>query len=375
MKKILLLGSGELGKELVISLKRLGCHVRACDSYDNAPAQQVTDSRAVIDMLDGEQVMREILDYKPDLIVPEIEAIRTEVLVEAEEKGFTVIPSARAVNLTMNRDHIRDRAHELGLKTAKFEYAESLADLKDVTQKLGFPLVVKPVMSSSGKGQSLISDKLDVEQAWSYAVSGMRGDRKRVIAEEFIDFDYEITLLTIKQNNAPTIFCKSIGHHQERGDYQYSWQPSQASESVEKKAQEMAKIITDDLGGVGIFGVEFFIRGHDVIFSELSPRPHDTGLVTLFTQSLSEFDLHARAILGYPIYKDFFEKEGASHVVLAAEEKNDFTIKGVEQAMKEKLVDVRVFGKPNTRKYRRMAVVLGPNVDTVKKAAGSIEII
>ncbi len=375
MKKILLLGSGELGKELVISLKRLGCHVRACDSYDNAPAQQVTDSRAVIDMLDGEQVMREILDYKPDLIVPEIEAIRTEVLVEAEEKGFTVIPSARAVNLTMNRDHIRDRAHELGLKTAKFEYAESLADLKDVTQKLGFPLVVKPVMSSSGKGQSLISDKLDVEQAWSYAVSGMRGDRKRVIAEEFIDFDYEITLLTIKQNNAPTIFCKSIGHHQERGDYQYSWQPSQASESVEKKAQEMAKIITDDLGGVGIFGVEFFIRGHDVIFSELSPRPHDTGLVTLFTQSLSEFDLHARAILGYPIYKDFFEKGGASHVVLAAEEKNDFSIKGLDQAMRENLVDVRVFGKPNTRKYRRMAVVLGPDVDTVKKAAGSIEII
>ena len=375
MKKVLLLGSGELGKELVISLKRLGCHVRACDSYDNAPAQQVTDSRSVIDMLDGEQVMKEILDYNPDLIVPEIEAIRTEVLIEAEEKGFTVIPSARAVNLTMNRDHIRDRAYELGLKTAKFEYAESLNDLKDVSEKIGFPLVIKPVMSSSGKGQSLVSDKANIEKAWDYAVSGMRGDRKRVIAEEFIDFDYEITLLTIKQRNAPTIFCKSIGHYQERGDYQFSWQPSQASEKIEKKAQDMAKIITNDLGGVGVFGVEFFIQGDEVVFSELSPRPHDTGLVTLFTQSLSEFDLHARAILGYPIYQNFFEKKGASHVVLANSEKDDFIFKGLELAMKEPQVDVRVFGKPTTRKYRRMAVVLGPNVDTVKKAAGSIEII
>lgn len=375
MKKVLLLGSGELGKELVISLKRLGCNVRACDSYDNAPAQQVTDSRRVINMLDGDQVLREINEYQPDLIVPEIEAIRTEALIEAEEKGYTVIPSARAVNLTMNRDHIRDRAYELGLKTARFQYAESLNELIQVSKEVGFPFVIKPVMSSSGKGQSLVTDNNDIEDAWSYAVSGMRGDRKRVIVEEFIDFDYEITLLTVKQHNAATVFCKSIGHHQERGDYQFSWQPSEASNVIEKKACEMAKIITNDLGGVGLFGVEFFIRGEEVIFSELSPRPHDTGMVTLFTQSLSQFDLHARAILGYPIPKDFFQKEGASHVVLAAHESDDFSIEGIDTALKGPEIDVRVFGKPRIRKFRRMAVVLGPNLELVKKAANSIRVV
>ena len=384
-KKILLLGSGELGREFVISAKRLGCHVIACDSYANAPAMQVADDSHVFDMLDGEALSKAIDFYAPDLIVPEIEAIRTEVLLEKESEGYTVVPSARAVNLTMNRDRIRDRARELGLRTADFCYAESKQEAIVGTGSIGFPCVMKPVMSSSGKGQSVIHSPFDVEKAWNYAISNMRGDRPRVIIEEFIEFDYEITLLTVKQHDGETLFCPPIGHVQERGDYQYSWQPA-TNENVtghknivESIAQQMAKTITDDLGGAGIFGVEFFIVSNgdetEVIFSELSPRPHDTGMVTLYTQNLSEFDLHARAILGLPIPSIEMVREGASHVVLAHTESSSFRIEGIEDALRIAGVDVRVFGKPTTRKNRRMAVVLAPNKQTAAVAANCIKVV
>ena len=383
MKSILLLGSGELGKEFTISAKRLGCHVVACDSYLGAPAMQVADGHQVFDMLDGEMLGRVIDTYKPDLIVPEVEAIRTEVLLEKEAQGYTVVPTARATNLTMNRDRIRDRAVELGLRTAKFEYAEDLETLQSACRRIGFPCVVKPVMSSSGKGQSVINEERDVDAAWKYAVSGMRGDRQRVIVEEFIDFDLELTLLTVKQHDGPTLFCPPIGHYQERGDYQYSWQPALeqtfTGHIIETHAQEMAKIITDDLGGAGIFGVEFFVKtkgnSPEVIFSELSPRPHDTGMVTMFTQNLSEFDLHARAILGLPIGEIKLVRPGASHVVLAHETTHEFIISGINDALKIPDVDVRVFGKPTTRPYRRMAVVLAPSLDIAKEAASKISVI
>ena len=383
MKRILLLGSGELGKEFTISAKRLGHWVTACDSYHRAPAMQVADASEVFDMLDSDVLGRVIDTYKPDLIVPEVEAIRTEVLLEKEAQGYTVVPTARATNLTMNRDRIRDRAVELGLRTAKFEYAEDLETLQSACRRIGFPCVVKPVMSSSGKGQSVINEERDVDAAWKYAVSGMRGDRQRVIVEEFIDFDLELTLLTVKQHNGPTLFCPPIGHYQERGDYQYSWQPALeqtfTGHIIETHAQEMAKIITDDLGGAGIFGVEFFVttKGNspEVIFSELSPRPHDTGMVTMFTQNLSEFDLHARAILGLPIGEIKLVRPGASHVVLAHETTHEFIISGINDALKIPDVDVRVFGKPTTRPYRRMAVVLAPSLDIAKEAASKISVI
>ena len=383
MKRILLLGSGELGKEFAISAKRLGHWVTACDSYHRAPAMQVADASEVFDMLDGEMLGRVIDTHKPDLIVPEVEAIRTEVLLEKEAQGYKVVPTARATNLTMNRDRIRDRAVELGLRTAKFEYAEDLETLQSACRRIGFPCVVKPVMSSSGKGQSVIDEEREVDAAWKYAVSGMRGDRQRVIVEEFIDFDLELTLLTIKQHEGPTLFCPPIGHYQERGDYQYSWQPALeqtfTGHIIETHAQEMAKIITDDLGGAGIFGVEFFVRtkgnSPEVIFSELSPRPHDTGMVTMFTQNLSEFDLHARAILGLPIGEIKLVRPGASHVVLAHETTHEFIISGINEALKIPDVDVRVFGKPTTRPYRRMAVVLAPSLEIAKEAASKISII
>ena len=372
--KIMLLGSGELGKELTISLKRLGHYVIACDNYNKAPAMQVADERDVFDMLDATLLKQRIEFFKPDYIVPEVEAIRTETLLEAEKNGYTVVPSARAVNLTMNRDRIRDRAAELGLRTAKFEYAENLDELKISAKNIGFPVVVKPVMSSSGKGQSICKKIGDANKCWEYAISNMRGDRQRVIVEEFIEFDYEITLLTIRDKKGYTEFCPPIGHVQERGDYQYSWQPHEMSDSLLKDAKEMAKTITEDLGGAGIFGVEFFVRGDEVIFSELSPRPHDTGMVTLLTQNLSEFDLHARAFLGLPWPNiKLTQPEGASHVVLSKIECEDFEIKGVDRAL-EIADDVRVFGKPTTRKNRRMAVVLARNVGVAKTAAEHIKI-
>ena len=360
--KILLLGSGELGREFVIAAKRLGCHVIACDSYAHAPAMQVADAAEVFSMLDGAALGAAIEKHQPDFIVPEIEAIRTEVLADYEAKGFTVVPSARAAQLTMNRDAIRDlAASELGLTTSRYLYAESREDLHASVAQLGLPLVVKPVMSSSGKGQSTIRTEADIDASWDYAAAGMRGDRLRVIAEQFIDFDYEITLLTIRARDG-VHFCPPIGHRQERGDYRESWQPAAMSAAALKSAQDMAAKVVDALGGYGLFGVEFFVKGDAVIFSELSPRPHDTGMVTLVSQTLTEFDLHARAILGLPIPQISLLGASASAVVLADREVEDFTITGLADALglgsNEAFVDARIFGKPVTRPYRRMAVTL-----------------
>jgi len=367
MKKILLLGSGELGKEFVISAKRLGCYVVACDSYAGAPAMQVADESCVFNMLEEAPLRAAIAQHQPDLIVPEIEAIRTEVLLEVEQEGFEVIPSARAANLTMNRDRIRDVAVGLGVRTAKFSYAESAQELLAQAEAIGFPVVIKPVMSSSGKGQSVAKTAADIPTCWDYACQGMRGDRKKVIVEEFIAFDFEITLLTIRQRSGPTLFCAPIGHVQERGDYQYSWQPQPMAPAYLKAAQDMAEKVTSDLGGAGLFGVEFFVTNNEVIFSELSPRPHDTGMVTLISQNLSEFDLHARAILGLPI-PQIDTVEGASAVVLATQNGTAPTFTGVAEALSEPGVDVRLFGKPTTRPYRRMAVALAKNSDALARA-------
>ncbi|WP_341686225.1 formate-dependent phosphoribosylglycinamide formyltransferase [Limnohabitans sp.] len=367
MKKILLLGSGELGKEFVISAKRLGCHVVACDSYAGAPAMQVADQHEVFSMLDEAALRAAIAKHQPDLIVPEIEAIRTEVLLDVEKEGFEVIPSARAANLTMNRDRIRDVAVGLGVRTARFAYAESSDGLLAEARAIGFPVVIKPVMSSSGKGQSVAKTEADIQASWDYACAGMRGDRQKVIVEEFIAFDYEITLLTVRQRKGPTLYCPPIGHVQERGDYQYSWQPQAMKPEFLQAAQAMADKVTADLGGAGIFGVEFFVTQDEVIFSELSPRPHDTGMVTLISQNLSEFDLHARAVLGLPI--PLIEAvEGASAVVLAEGAGNNPTFTGVEDALSEPGVDVRIFGKPTTRPYRRMAVALAKGPDALARA-------
>ena len=373
MAIIVLLGSGELGKEFVISAKRLGHFVIAVDSYDDAPAMQVADRRNVIDMLDPEK-LREVLSFwRPDYIVPEIEAIATEVLYEYD-RTCIVVPSSRAVNLTMNRDRIRDRAAELGLKTAKFTYADTQEQYFAAVSEIGFPCVVKPVMSSSGKGQSIIHNDEDAATAWSYAMDNMRGDRKKVIVEEFINFSSEFTLLTIKQYNAPTLFCEPIGHYQERGDYQYSWQPAYIGNSVEQ-AKEMAKIITDDLGGVGLFGVEFFMTKDGPIFSELSPRPHDTGMVTLQTQRYNQFDLHLRAITGMPIRQEHLICDvGASAVILADGDIEDAYVSGVEDAMALDFIDVRIFGKKVGRKNRRMGVVLGKDLTMTRKAATLIKV-
>lgn len=367
MKKILLLGSGELGKEFVISAKRLGCYVVACDSYAGAPAMQVADEQAVFSMLDEAALRAAIAQHQPDLIVPEIEAIRTEVLLDVEQQGFEVIPSARAANLTMNRDRIRDVAVGLGVRTAKFNYAQSAQELLAQATHIGFPVVIKPVMSSSGKGQSLAKSAADVQASWDYACQGMRGDRQKVIVEEFIHFECEITLLTIRQRNGTTVFCPPIGHVQERGDYQYSWQPQAMNMAHLKAAQDMAEKVTADLGGAGLFGVEFFITRNEVIFSELSPRPHDTGMVTLISQNLSEFDLHARAVLGLPI-PNIESWEGASAVVLATSEGSNPSYSGVAEALSEPGVDVRIFGKPTTRSYRRMAVALAKGDNALARA-------
>ncbi|HJQ57159.1 MAG TPA: formate-dependent phosphoribosylglycinamide formyltransferase [Vineibacter sp.] len=360
--KILLLGSGELGREFVISAKRLGAEVIACDSYAGAPAMQVADQAEVFSMLDGAALGAAIERHKPDFIVPEIEAIRTEVLKDYEERGFRIVPSARATLMTMNRDRIREvAAAELGLPTSTYLYAESLEEMRAAVAKVGIPCVVKPVMSSSGKGQSTVRAATDVDKAWDYAVAGMRGDRKRVIVEAFVAFDYEITLLTIRTRGG-VIFCPPIGHRQERGDYQESWQPAAMSGKAIAEAQRQAKAVVDNLGGYGLFGVEFFIKGEAVIFSELSPRPHDTGMVTLISQTLTEFDLHARAILGLPIPAIRQLGPSASAVILADRDSQDFSIQGLDAALipsaPEIDVDVRIFNKPTTRPYRRMGVAL-----------------
>ena len=375
--KILLLGSGELGREFVISAKRLGCHVVACDSYAGAPAMQVADEAEVFSMLDGDALRAAVEKHRPDHVVPEIEAIRTEVLAELEAEGFHIVPSARAAQLTMNRDAIRDlAASELSLTTSTFEYATSREELAAAAARIGFPLVVKPVMSSSGKGQSTVKDAAGIDAAWDYAAAGMRGDRLRVIAEAFIDFDYEITLLTVRHTDG-VAFCPPIGHRQERGDYRESWQPAAMSAAALQAAQAMATKVVDALGGHGIFGVEFFVKGDDVIFSELSPRPHDTGMVTLISQQYSEFDLHARAILGLPIPPVDVPHPSASAVLLADRDASDFAITGLAEALTppnaETSVDARLFGKPVTRPYRRMGVALakvaGGTTDDARAAA------
>lgn len=358
-KKLMLLGAGELGKEFAIAAQRLGNYVIAVDRYDNAPAMQVADAREVISMLSAEDLERVVSKHQPDFIIPEIEAIRTEKLAEFEQRGITVIPTAKATHYTMNRDRIRELAHqELGVRTAKYAYATNLTEMQAISEKIGFPNVVKPVMSSSGKGQSVVKDASEVETAWNYAIAGSRGDSQKVIIEEFINFEIEITLLTLKQWNAPTIFCPPIGHRQERGDYQESWQPAQIKPAQILAAQEIAKTVTDALGGAGIFGVEFFITADEVIFSELSPRPHDTGMVTLISQNLNEFELHLRAVLGLPIPEITQFAPAASAVILASQNSDSISFTGIAEALSVADVDIRLFGKPDSRPYRRMGVAL-----------------
>lgn len=361
-KKIILLGSGELGKEFVIAAQRLGQYVVACDSYAGAPAMQVADAFEVFDMLDGDALDAVIKKHHPDLIVPEIEAIRTERLYTYEAEGVQVVPSAKAVNFTMNRKAIRDlAAKELGLKTANYFYAKSYDELVEVAHRIGFPCVVKPLMSSSGKGQSLVKSEDELLNAWEYGCKGSRGDIRELIVEEFIRFDSEITLLTVTQKNGPTLFCPPIGHVQKGGDYRESFQPAPIAPAFLKEAQEMAEKVTRALTGAGIWGVEFFLS-HDkgVYFSELSPRPHDTGMVTLAgTQNLNEFELHLRAMLGLPIPSIDLERIGASAVILSAIERNEQPrYKGLEDAMSERCTDVRIFGKPYSKLNRRMGVAL-----------------
>ena len=328
----MLLGSGELGKEFVISVKRLGARVVAVDKYANAPAMQVADEFEVVDMLDANQLETIVKQHLPDMIVPEIEAIRTDKLKSFEERGIFVVPTAKAAHLTMNRDAIRDAARNiLKLKTAEYAYAESYEELLAAAKRIGFPCVIKPVMSSSGKGQSVAKRADDIRASWESAISGMRGTTKKVIVEEFIRFESEITLLTVKQHKGKTLFVKPIGHRQERGDYQESWLPAKVSPAQLKKAQAMAKKVTDYLGGAGLFGVEFFLTKKDVYFSELSPRPHDTGMVTMISQNLSEFDLHARAVLGLPINDIIYSGASASAVILADRASERFDYQGVEK--------------------------------------------
>jgi phosphoribosylglycinamide formyltransferase 2 len=359
-KKILLLGSGELGKEFVIAAQRIGQTIIAVDSYENAPAMQVAHSFEVINMLDGKELDRIVAIHKPDFIVPEIEAIRTERFYDYEKQGITVVPSAKAANFTMNRKAIRDlAAKDLGLKTANYRYATSATELQKGVEEVGIPCVVKPLMSSSGKGQSTIKNESDIEKAWNYAVEGSRGDVVEVIVEAFVNFNSEITLLTVVQNNNPTLFCSPIGHRQERGDYQESWQPAKISDKDLFDAQDMAEKVTEALGGAGLFGVEFFLADDGVYFSELSPRPHDTGMVTLAgTQNFNEFELHLRAILSLPIFEITLEKNGASAVILASENSNNPTFTGMDKIAALPKTDFRIFGKPTSRPYRRMGVAL-----------------
>ncbi|MFO0963878.1 MAG: formate-dependent phosphoribosylglycinamide formyltransferase [Phycisphaerales bacterium] len=365
---LLLLGSGELGKEFTISAKRLGCRVVAVDRYAGAPAMQVADACEVIDMLDARALARTVRRHRPDFIVPEIEAIRTEELVRLEKAGHRVVPSARAAFLTMNRDAIRDvAARKLGLPTARYAYARSAAQLRERVLSeggVGLPCVVKPVMSSSGKGQSVARTRAQLDAAWEYAIAGMRGDRTLVIVEEFVDFDYEITLLTVKQRRGvgPTLFVAPIGHRQERGDYQESWMPCAMRPAALRAAQEMARRVVEHIAGprgAGIFGVEFFVKGSRVVFSELSPRPHDTGMVTLRSQDLSEFDLHLRAVLGLPIPRIQYAGPTASAVILApAAGRRAPRYEGIAQALAVPTSEVRIFGKPVARPMRRMGVAL-----------------
>ena len=364
---IMLLGSGELGREFTIAAKRLGCRVIACDRYDNAPAMQLADAREVFPMLDGTALRAAVEKHRPDYVVPEIEAIDTATLAELESEGWKVVPSAKAVQLTMNRDGIRDfAARELGLNTSRYLFAEAREEAIAAATAIGLPAVVKPVMSSSGKGQSVARTEEELGTAFDYAVANMRGDRPRVIVEEFIEFDSEVTLLTVATRNG-VLFCPPIGHRQEAGDYRESWQPAAISDAALGSARHQARKVVEALGGHGIFGVEFFICGDRAIFSELSPRPHDTGMVTLIGQNPNEFELHLRAILGLPIPAIELAGPAASAVILADRESHDFHFAGAAEALAHgrpgKAVDLRLFAKPNTLKNRRMGVALARGSD------------
>ncbi len=361
MKKILLLGSGELGKEFVIALKRKGQYVVACDKYADAPAMQVADERRIFPMLDGEALQHVVEEVKPDIIVPEIEAIRTEKLYEFERQGIHVVPSAKAVNYTMNRKSIRELAHtDLGLKTANYRYAANFDELRIAVAEVGLPCIIKPLMSSSGHGQSKVDTVEDLQKAWDVACAGARGDIMEVIVEQFIPFDYEITLLTVTQKGGETLFCAPIGHVQKNGDYRESFQPRTMKPEHLAEAQQMARKVTGALTGAGIWGVEFFISEQlGVIFSELSPRPHDTGMVTLAgTQNLSEFELHARAVLGLPIPEITQERQGASAVILSSLDTMRPEYEGVEEVCAARRTYLRIFGKPEAHRGRRMGVVV-----------------
>jgi len=367
-KTLILLGSGELGKEVAIAAKRLGCKVIACDRYKNAPAMQIADVAEVLDMTNPANLKKVICKHQPDAVIPEIEALAVNSLNELEESGIQVIPTARATKITMNRDQIRNLASQkLGLKTAKYAYASNKNELIQETTKLDYPLIIKPAMSSSGKGQTLVTKPNKLEEAFENAIKGARGKSNLVIIEEFVKFDLEITLLTIRQKDGSTIFCPPIGHEQSNGDYQCSWQPAILSKLLLEQAKSMAEIITKELGGVGLFGVEFFICGDEVIFSELSPRPHDTGLVTLMSQNINEFELHLRAILGIPIPEILNAKAAASRVILAKDTFSNVAYKGIDQALSEQSTQVFIFGKPNAKKGRRMGVAVAL-ADTVAKA-------
>ena len=365
---LMLLGSGELGREFAIAAKRLGCRMIACDRYANAPAMQLADAFEVFSMLDGKALRTAVEKHKPDVIIPEIEAIDTAMLAELEKEGWRVAPSAKAVQLTMNRDGIRDfAARELGLVTSKYRFAESREQALAAAAEVGLPCVVKPVMSSSGKGQSTAKNAQEVGAAWDYAVEKMRGDRPRVIVEEFIDFDSEITLLTIATKDG-ILFCPPVGHRQEAGDYRESWQPAALPEGALFSARNQARKIVTAMGGQGIFGVEFFIRREQAIFSELSPRPHDTGMVTLISQFPNEFELHLRAILGLPIPSIELIGPSASAVILASEDSENFHYEGIPDALAlgapRNPVDLRIFAKPSTLKNRRMGVALARGEST-----------
>jgi phosphoribosylglycinamide formyltransferase 2 len=381
---LMLLGSGELGREFAIAAKRLGCRVIACDRYDNAPSMQVADASEVVPMLDGPALRSVVERHRPDVIVPEIEAIDTATLAELEKEGWRVAPSAKAVQLTMNRDGIRDfAAKELGLVTSNYRFAESREEAIAAAQEVGLPCIVKPVMSSSGKGQSTARKADEVGTAWDYAVANMRGDRPRVIVEEFIQFDSEITLLTVATKDG-VIFCAPIGHRQDLGDYRESWQPAGIPREALHSARFQSRKVVEALGGHGIFGVEFFVRGDQAIFSELSPRPHDTGMVTLISQFPNEFELHLRAVLGLPIPSVELAGPSASAVILADRESDDFSFEGVADALAlgapGRPVDLRIFAKPRTLKNRRMGVALARDdnvedaIERAKAAAARVRI-
>ncbi|MDE0733872.1 MAG: formate-dependent phosphoribosylglycinamide formyltransferase [Gammaproteobacteria bacterium] len=356
--RVLMLGSGELGKEVVIELQRLGVEVIACDRYENAPAMQVADRSYAFSMLDGDALRKIIEEEKPDYIVPEIEAIATDTLVELENEGHTVIPTARAASLTMNREGIRRlAAEELDIATSFFKFAETKEEYLDAIKEVGIPCVIKPIMSSSGKGQSTVKSEVDVESSWEYAQAGGRAGAGKVIVEGFVDFDYEITLLTVRHVDGVS-FCEPIGHRQEDGDYRESWQPQAMSSVALRKSRDIAKRVTDALGGRGIFGVELFIKGDDVYFSEVSPRPHDTGMVTLISQDLSEFALHARAILGLSIPNIHFHGPSASAVILVEGNSTESEFGNLQAALAQPDTSIRLFGKPEVVGKRRMGVGL-----------------